>query len=329
MLVGPPGSMKTELLNGMDGLPHVHFIDKLTAKTFISGQLEDPHRKRTQSPSLLHRIGTAGIVAYPDFSTVLGMQQDEKASILADMRRIYDGKLSKEFGTDAKQEERTWEGRLTFVVAVTPEIDRAYSIFQTLGERFVMIRWPRAGGIEAALAAMNQDNTQAKLDIRVAVHHLLKRLPEAEPTLSYERQVRIAALTEVVVRGRTHVPRSGYDKQIIYIPEAESATRLAQQLAQLAKGSALLGERAEVDDGDLQLVRRAAFDCMPPMRKALLEAVMRGEDPKGLGFPNTTLHYLKEDMELQGLLEKGKGLTDLARDMLREAGVVQDGRLAA
>src|SRR5215469_15600632 len=39
MLVAPPGSMKTELLNGMDGLPQIHFIDVITPKTFISGHL--------------------------------------------------------------------------------------------------------------------------------------------------------------------------------------------------------------------------------------------------------------------------------------------------
>ena len=165
MLVGPPGSMKTELLNGMDGLPNVHFIDQITAKTFISGQIGDPLRKRIAPPSLLHRIGKSGIIAYPDFSTVLAMKDDAKASVLADMRRIYDGKLSKQFGTAEDPKQHVWGGRITCVVAVTPEIDRYYSIFQTLGERFVMVRWPRAGGIESALAAMNQDNKQAKQDI--------------------------------------------------------------------------------------------------------------------------------------------------------------------
>jgi hypothetical protein len=111
---------------------------------------------------------------------------------------------------------------------------------------------------------MNQDNSQAKADIKEAVHHLLSTRPQINPILSHEIQVKIAALTEIAVRGRTHVPRSGYNKEIFYVPEAESATRLAQQLAQLAKGSALLDNRLEVSHEDFSLVRRAAFDCMPP-----------------------------------------------------------------
>jgi hypothetical protein len=208
MLVAPPGSMKTHLLGGFDGLNGIHFIDQITPKTFISGQLDDPHKPNQAPASLLHRIGTDGTIVYPDFSTVLAMKRDSKAAILADMRRIYDGHLKKEFGTSEKLAEREWRGRITFVVAVTPAIDQYYSIFQTLGERFVMIRWPRAGGIDAALAAMNQQNDTAKAELKTAMHALFNGLPSFEPTLPFAIQRRIAALTEIAVRGRTHVPRT-------------------------------------------------------------------------------------------------------------------------
>jgi hypothetical protein len=324
MLVAPPGSMKTELVNGMDGLKAVHFIDSLTPKSFISGQLEEGMGERRQPASLLHRIGSSGIIVYPDFSTILGMKHEDKATILADMRRIYDGKLSKQFGTAENMSERTWEGRLTFVVAVTPAIDGYYSVFQTLGERFVMVRWPRAGGIETGLAAINQDNTQAKADIKAAVHNLLGgSLRLADPVLSPDMQVRLAALAEIAVRGRTHIPRTGFNKDIIYVPEAESNTRLAQQLAQLAKGSALLDGRAEVNEQDFSLVKRAAFDCMPPVRKLLLEALRWGEDPALLNVPPSTRTYALEELEAQGLVERKPSprLSTLAREMLEMAGV--------
>ena len=43
MNVAPPGSMKTELIEALDGLPGVHLIDQITANTFISGQIDDPN----------------------------------------------------------------------------------------------------------------------------------------------------------------------------------------------------------------------------------------------------------------------------------------------
>lgn len=330
MLVAPPGSMKTEMLNGLDGLPKIHFIDHLTPQTFISGQLKEDRLGVQEPSSLLHRIGKSGMIVYPDFSTVLAMNADKQGPILADMRRIYDGKLSKEFGTAENLAQRTWEGRLTFLVAVTPAIDGYYSVFQTLGERFVMVRWPRAGGIEAGLAAMNQDNVQAKAEIKEAVHRLLTTRPKIDPRLSDEMQVSISALAEIAVRGRTHIQRSGYTKEVIYLPEAESNTRLAQQLAQLAKGSALLDGRDVVSENDLVLVRRAAFDCMPPMRKRILETLVAGGDLKILKIPRSSLWYLTEDLAALGLLEPDSNcLSALTTEMLIKAGVVEVDRVAA
>jgi hypothetical protein len=328
MLVAPPGSMKTELLGGLDGLPNVHFVDQITPQTFISGHIPDPMKPAEASASLLHRIGASGVLIYPDFSTILAMKGDKKASVLADMRRIYDGKLRKEFGTGDNLAEREWSGRITFVVAVTGEIDRHYSIFQTLGERFVMVRWPRAGGIETALSAMNQDNQDARAALSAAVHELMGNLPSIEPTIPRELQIKIAALTEIAVRGRTHVPRAGRDKEVIYIPEPESATRLAQQLAQLAKGSALLDARPVVNEADYAMVRRVAFDCMPPVRGRILGALIAGDSPRTLNIPGSTRHYAEEELKAQGLLD-GSRLSELAVDMLDKAGYSLTGFKAA
>ena len=117
-------------------------------------------------------------------------------------------------------------------------------------------------------------------------------------------QYKIAALTEIAVRGRTHIPRSGYSKDIIYVPEAESATRLAQQLCQLAKGSALLTGRATVAEEDYQLIQRAAFDSMPPARAKILNALIVGQSLNDISLPASTRTYALQELEAQGLIAK-------------------------
>ena len=117
MLVAPPGSLKTEMLESLRPLPGVHTIDAMTPKTFLSGALDQGR----QDASLLHRIGKNGILICSDFSTVLGMKSDDRALIFADLRRIYDGSLRKEFGTS--DGVRKWAGRITFVVGATPDVD--------------------------------------------------------------------------------------------------------------------------------------------------------------------------------------------------------------
>lgn len=318
MLVAPPGSMKTDLLAALDGLPRVHLVDRVTPNTFLSGQIKNGKATATSS-SLLHRIGPDGIIAYPDFSTILSMNRDNRGSVLADMRRIYDGHLRKEYGTNDSRSQHEWRGRITFSVATTDEVDRHYSVFQTLGERFVMIRWGRPGGVEAALKAMNQDCERGRSELREAVHKLFGALQESEPVLPVQLQLGIAALAEIAVRGRTHIPRSTGYKHIIYLPEAEAATRLAQQLAQLTKGAASVCGRSTPNKADFDLTRRVAFDCIPTTRRKILYAFIEGKSLTQVNLPPATLHYAEEELEALGLTSKQQ-LSALARELLSQAG---------
>jgi hypothetical protein len=324
MLVAPPGSMKTDLLAALDGLPDIHLIDRVTPNTFLSGQVKDGKRPATgNSSSLLHRIGSSGTIAYPDFSTVLSMNRTHRGSVLADMRRIYDGHLRKEYGTDEDRKEHEWKGRITFAVATTDEVDRHYSVFQSLGERFAMIRWGRPGGVEAALKAMNQDRELGKRELREAVHALFLALPELEPRLSQTMQESIAALAEFAVRGRTHIPRAGNSKELDYVPEIEAATRLAQQLAQLTKGSALLDGREVANEDDYALCKRVAFDCIPTARRKVLKCLFSGGELSQTKLPASTLTYVQEELELVELivvLPHRRALSSLAKHLLESAG---------
>jgi hypothetical protein len=329
MLVAPPGSMKTELLSALDGLVWVHLVDQITPQTLISGQIQNPQAKK--SPSLLHRIGRNGILICPDFSTILGMKAESRASVLADLRRTYDGQLKKEYGTVDDPEKHSWTGRLTLIVAVTQEIDRMHGAIQALGDRFVMIRWPRAGGVDAAVRAMNQDRDAAKTDLKKAVRKLFDSLKKPDPEIPPPLQVQIGALAELAVRARTHVNRNGYSssKEIVDIPEAESPTRLAQQLAQLAKGSAFLVSRPEVNDIDINVVRRVALDCIPPIRRRIIEALIEGKKSTALGLPHSTRSYAEEELKVLGLTREGSlglvRLSELAQALVKQADFLKEG----
>jgi hypothetical protein len=333
MVVAPPGSAKTTALEPLEALANVHAIDKMTVNTFLSGQIVTGRR----APSLLHRIGPDGIVTFPDFSTVLGMKPDDRASILADLRRIFDGHLRKEVGTSGEPLE--WRGRITLVVATTPDIDRHYGVFQSLGERFVMIRWQRAGGDadgeQAAIAAMNQEPATLRQTLADSVEILFDMMPD-EVTVPRPMQEQIAALAEFTVRARTHVARDySRSKALLYLPEPEAPTRLGQQLRQLARGSARLSRRTVVNAKDVALVLRVGLDCIPRLRLRVLERYRSG----GLlvhtkDLPRATQKYVREDLQLVGLLtlpgvdnldyeEKAAKLSPLSVRLLSRTGIHQ------
>jgi hypothetical protein len=321
MIVAPPGSLKTEMLNALEGQKGTHLIDQITPNTFISGQIQRAGVTPKDPPGLLHRLGSDGVIIFSDFSTILSMPTERRAGILADMRRIYDGSLRKEFGTAAKAKSREWKGRITFLVAATPEVDRHYSIFQSLGERFVMIRCPRPEGQEAALAAMRQNTSQARQELKQAVHSLLGTLTPIEPMIPEGILKNLGALAEFVVHARTHIPRDGYQKAIRYVPEAEAPTRLGQQLAQLSKGSALLDGRYAVGDSDFELVLRVAMDCIPTARRRVLEYLTTGDESKLVGMPGSTRSYAQEELHALGLIEaNSEGLSLKSLGLLTDAG---------
>jgi len=206
MAVAPPGSMKSELITALEGMPRVFLVDAVTPKTFLSGQIPDQKTPTDRNASLLHRIGKSGIILIPDFSTVQGMKSEDRATILATLRKIFDGKYSKEFGTAEKVDK--WEGRITVVVGTTPEIDRTRVATQALGERFVMVRWRRAG-VEAARKAILQDRKKVHKELHTAVHRLLTDLSDGEVTIGEVWQDRIVKLAEIAVRPRW-TPKTGH-----------------------------------------------------------------------------------------------------------------------
>lgn len=344
MAIAPSGSMKTALLDTLQDLPSVHFVDEVTTNTFISGytgkqEQSEKKKQREKKPrvpaSYLHRLGQEGILIAADFSTVLAMDKRKRPVILAQLRRIYDGHFSREFGTGENLSESTWKGRLTLLAGVTPEVDKHYTLLQSLGERFVRVRWPRAGGVSAGLRAMRQQSSVAT-QLRAAVRDLLwpilsqKAVPAPDIDPLFEDSV--AHLGELVALARAQVSRTREQHELEAEPSPEGNTRLPQQLAQIGRGWAVVERSPRVTGAGMRLIRRAAFDCIPPARCAALQAFITGRSPYSAELPPVLVNRALEDLELVGLVEKPKngdaGLSPRAVELLRGSGVTfpQSGR---
>jgi hypothetical protein len=127
--------------------------------------------------------------------------------------------------------------------------------------------------------------------------------------------VKLSALAEFCARGRSSVSRANDgDKAIIGEPEAESSPRLAQQLCQLAKGSALLSGRDAVVGEDFEISKRAAFDCIPARRRAMIDWAM-GDGR--ITADSSTKRYDREDLQALGLVDEDH-LSDLAVKLLEQ-----------
>jgi hypothetical protein len=287
-VVAPPGSGKTTItIMGTCGLPDVVMLGDFSGNTFLSGFYGH------QQPGMLEKLGHAvqdgqtytstgnAVLVGKDFTTVLSMRREKRAAILGQLREIHDGQFRRDFGTGVT---KIWKGRVTVIAAVTPVLDKYYSIFSVLGERFMQLRWHRPDSEEAGEWAIRQQGREGEFQdqIKGAIRGVLDAATRVGPRLCKEMQERIASLAEVVAMGRTHVYRSSYgNRDIEYAPEPEANTRLSKGLAAIAKGVASVRGHEAVAEEDLQL----PSGCGTRKAKRLNpECRVNRERPQGLPF---------------------------------------------
>jgi hypothetical protein len=127
MLVASSSGGKSSLMAPCAGVPSVHFIDDLTEKTFLSG-----YKAGKKEVSLLKAIGN-GVMCFSDFTSIISKNPVSKGEILSQFRLIFDGHFSKRTGTG----EITWDGKMGFLGASTPDVYFQLEQSRSMGERFL------------------------------------------------------------------------------------------------------------------------------------------------------------------------------------------------
>jgi hypothetical protein len=215
------------------------------------------------------------------------------------------------------------------IAAVTPIIDRYYSIFNVLGERFLQVRWHRPTSPKAGQVAIGQQGREIRIreQLRTVVKGIFDKSSNTPPKMRSRDQLRIANLAELVAIARTHVIRSNFgNREIEYVPEPEANTRISKGLASIARGIAALNCRQAVAEQDLQDAFRVGTDSMSENRRRILVKIARDTDPFSADLPRTLAD--REIQELQALrlvTERPYRLTENAAQLLDTADLVIDG----
>jgi len=316
-LVAPPGTGKTTMaILSASGLPSVIPLGALTENTFLSGFYGQ------REPGLLEKLGptvqegrtytTTGdaIFVAKDFTTLLSMRRETRGVLLSQLREMHDGEFRRSFGTG---ETKVWRGRVGFVAAVTPALDRHYAVFSVLGERFLQVRSHRPDSDEAGQWAIRQQGQEQEIQrcTRAAIGELFKSALTQPPELPDDIRRQIAAVAEITALARTHVTRSSFGKrEIEYVPEAEANTRISKGLAAIVRGVAALSGHAQVTEAELHDGFRVALDCLPEYRRRLLKAVLADESVESVIIPRTVRERELEDLRELGILNGSARFTE-------------------
>jgi len=309
MLTGPPSSGKTETLISLLGLPNMHSVSTLTEAALLSGT-STKERAKDATGGLLLEIGEFGIVVLKDFTSVLSMNRDKLRTLLAALREVYDGRWTRCVGVDGAR-KLEWQGKTGLIGGVTSAIDSAHSVMSSMGQRFALYRLPAIDGRAQAQNAI--EKTGAEEDMRAelmgAVGNAFDGLDyDNPPALLVADREWIVALATLVARCRSAVERDGHTRDIELIHDAEAPARLTKMLVQLLTGARLIGVRPQ---RARELIVKVGFDCIPPVRRLALEALLRQSNPLPLAeiavttkYSPQTVRRALEDLSCHGVVER-------------------------
>lgn len=333
LLVGPPGGGKSELLSAASQLADAHPCAVLTEAALLSGTPKKEHATDAKG-GLLRKIGDFGIIVCKDFGSVLSMNRDARALVLAALREVYDGAWTRHVGTDGGRTLH-WSGKVGLLGGCTPTIDRHHGVMASMGERFLLYRLPPVDARVQARRAFEHAGKEKTM--RAELGDAVAKLFEpdlGEPRCVEEAEIdRLVTLSTLVVRCRSAIERDGYSREIELVPEAEAPTRLIVVLTRLLAGLDAIGVPR---DTAWQVVTKAALDSIPALRLAVLKYLLdiglpteTGTIGAALGYPTVTVRRTLEDLTAHGVAERdpqGQGKADrwtlspFARDGLTAAG---------
>ena len=306
-VIGPAGSGKTSIaINCISALPDVQVASDLTPRSFLAG------KAGKSSSTLLNKKSI--ILAFKDFTTMVSKREEHQKEIIATLREIYDGQISYR----TSEAYRKWEGKATVIAAVTPAIERAWSIHRDLGERFGQVRWQNTKKPTEA-ARMARAQLGHEKDVAAMMRAMTQDVFQAankEPAAMTEAQgERIDAAATLIANLRRNVIRdSSSGRPIIDIPPAEEPTRLAKGLATIACHHAALFGRDQVEGKDMQAAMRSALDSIPAARLAILQAIP-GEIPVAAreireisGLPKNAVQWHTDELEALEVLKLAQTL---------------------
>ncbi len=325
LLVGPPGSGKSELLAALCTCRDVHPAATLTEAALLSGT---PKREKASDAKggLLRSIGDFGIIVAKDFGSVLSMNRDARAAVLAALREIYDSAWTRHVGTDGGR-TLTWTGKVGLIAGCTPTIDRHYAVMGAMGERFVLYRLPEVSSCDQASQALLHAGKEKAMraEFSQAVADLFAQPLRKPRDRDDAETARLIALATLTVRCRSAVERDGYSREVELIPEPEAPTRLVIVLDRLLAGLDAIGVERQAA---WHVVTKAALDSIPAIRRSILEALLGLDEPtetpviaEQLGYPTGTSRRALEDLTAHGIVQRtrpAKGAKNVDRWQLTE-----------
>lgn len=305
LLISGSGNAKTETVQCLDGIGAV-----VTATITEGGLLSaTPRKERAKDATggLLRKLEPRGVLVIKDVTSILSMNSETRAQVLGALREVYDGRWSRNVGTDGGR-TLEWAGRIAVVGAVTTAWDKAHSVIASMGDRFVLIRMDStAGRIAAGRKAIGNTGSEVEMraELAAAAAGVLAGMNPDPVTLTDAETEVLLAAADLVTLARTGVEYD-YRGDVTDAHAPEMPTRFAKQLAQIVRGGVAIGmDRLAA----MRLAIRAARDSVPPLRLAIIDDVAKypnsstADVRRRIDKPRATVDRQLQALHMLGVLE--------------------------
>ena len=309
LVISGPGAAKTETVQALAGAS-AHVTSTIASEGALLSASPKKGRVKGATGGLLRKIGDDGMLVIKDFTSILSMDRNIRASVLAALREIYDGRWERNVGTDGGQ-TLTWEGHITVIAAVTTAWDSAHAVISSMGDRFVIIRADSTSHREqSGRQAIRNTGKEVRMraELAAAVGTLLAAAKPNGAALEEADEEKLLALADVVTFARTAV-ETDYKGDVLDAHAPEMPTRFAKQLSQVVRGAEAIGLDHEAA---MHLAIRCARDLMPPFRLRLLCDIAEYPEATTLEIrsrinkPLATVKRQLEGLQVLGLLTARK-----------------------
>lgn len=316
-LLGDSGTGKTALaVEPCKDLYRTHILSQVTRAAFLSG-----YKGENSEKGLLQKGEDSKTMLwmFKDFTTLISKPHQEVMEIASIFREVWDGNVTKKTGMG----NTGWTGRVTTIAAGTPQVERYWSRFRMLGERFINVRWKAPTD---RIEAMRWVNRQAphrdtvSQELRARVRDLfstswisdLRANPPLTVSASEDFTEALLHTVDMVALLQTPVERD-FRNRIKFVAQAEFPSRLAAAAQYVAKGHLIMSGRPQIGHPELRLVRKLLMDAIPHHRKVILDTLpwdgspmTRPELAKAGRIPKSSLYEEVEELEELGILQTTK-----------------------
>jgi hypothetical protein len=267
LIISGPGNAKTETVQALAGAG-AYVTSTIASEGALLSGTPKRQQNKLSTGGLLRKIGARGVLVIKDVTSILSADRNARASVLAAIREVYDGRWERNVGTDGGR-TLTWTGRIVLVGAVTTAWDSAHTVVAAMGDRFVLIRSDSGVGRKASgTRAIGNTGNEVVMreELAAAVGGIIAHASLEEYQLGVEETEQLVAAADIVTMARTSVERD-YQGEIIDAHAPEMPTRFAKQLAQIIRGSVAIGMTPKQG---MRLAIRCARDSIPPLRREIL-----------------------------------------------------------